>query len=234
MDRHDLAPLDLTPLPPDVRGATAAARLEELEPGEGLQLTLNADPADVLHHLQENCPHAFDWWPLEAGPDRWRVHLGKNEDDPEEPRSILDVMAADHRRLNHLYGQLSAAFDAEDLEQSRGRLAELRLGLGRHAQAEEDMLLPLLAAHGGPHGAKDRDSVHEDHRRMSADFAVAQNALDSGGADAIARAREALTDLEGVMRGHHRNEERVLYPVCDKAAKKAGTQAELIARIQAM
>lgn len=50
---------------------------DALQPGASLQLINDHDPRPLYYQLQDRCAGQFDWTYLQAGPDLWRVQIGK-------------------------------------------------------------------------------------------------------------------------------------------------------------
>lgn len=59
--------------------------------------------------------------------------------------NIREIFLSDHRRLDALFGQIIAAFEANDREDIGKLWAEFETGLTTHMEAEERTLIPALA-----------------------------------------------------------------------------------------
>ncbi|MDO8456703.1 MAG: DUF2249 domain-containing protein [Burkholderiaceae bacterium] len=69
--------LDIREIAPRERHAVIFARFDELEPGDALQLINDHDPQPLHGQFQIRSANGFSWDYLEAGPDVWRVQIGK-------------------------------------------------------------------------------------------------------------------------------------------------------------
>lgn len=225
--------LDLRTLPAADHAAVLLEQLDALEPGAGFILLAGADPAPFREQLQADRPNALEWWPLECGPAVWRVHVTRHDGDPAVPRTITNVMCADHQRLDKLYGRIDRALETGNGDAARGLLAEFRVGIDRHIAAEEDVLMPLLAERCQGRWPKDAAQMRVEHQGILAELTNAEAALATRAPDNAGRARTALTNMRFLLEGHNQNEERVLYPLSDSTATPT-ERADLLKRIQAL
>jgi uncharacterized protein (DUF2249 family) len=69
--------IDVREIAPRERHALIFARFDALQPGQALQLVSDHDPQPLRHHFEDRSPGRFEWAYLEAGPDLWRVQIGK-------------------------------------------------------------------------------------------------------------------------------------------------------------
>ena len=69
--------LDIREIVPRDRHDVIFARFDELEAGDALQLINDHDPRPLRDQFQIRFANAFSWDYLEAGPDVWRVQIGK-------------------------------------------------------------------------------------------------------------------------------------------------------------
>jgi uncharacterized protein (DUF2249 family) len=74
----------------DVRAEVPARRHQlifetyaALAPGESFDLVNDHDPKPLYYQLAAEHTGEFDWTPLEAGPERWRVRIGRINPLPE-------------------------------------------------------------------------------------------------------------------------------------------------------
>ena len=233
MSTDDVTVLDLAALGSDERRTAVQAQFDALAPDDGFVFHAAHDPQPVLAHFQETYPDGFDWWPLERGTGRWRIQVAKTAAETEAPRTVTNLMCADHQRLDRLYGRLYKALETQDLDTSRALLLEFEVGLLRHIAAEEDILMPLMAERCGHRGVKDAAQMHEEHGRIQEAFKNAKTALADATADAFKDATAALTEMRFILEGHNQNEERMLYPVSDLETS-ANERQDILTRIQAL
>ncbi len=69
--------LDIREIAPRDRHAVIFARFDELPAGESLELINDHDPKPLHGQFQIRSANAFSWDYLEAGPNVWRVQIGK-------------------------------------------------------------------------------------------------------------------------------------------------------------
>jgi uncharacterized protein (DUF2249 family) len=69
--------LDVRRIPPPERHARIFSGFDALQPGQALQLVNDHDPLPLRRQFEGRAPGSFDWAYLEAGPDLWRVRIGK-------------------------------------------------------------------------------------------------------------------------------------------------------------
>jgi uncharacterized protein (DUF2249 family) len=69
--------LDVRDLPPARRHATIFDACQALLPGAGLVLINDHDPKPLRYQFEAEHPGEFTWDYLQAGPDVWRVRIGR-------------------------------------------------------------------------------------------------------------------------------------------------------------
>lgn len=69
--------LDIREIAPRDRHAVIFARFDELQAGDSLELVNDHDPKPLHGQFQLRSANAFSWDYLEAGPEVWRVQIGK-------------------------------------------------------------------------------------------------------------------------------------------------------------
>lgn len=69
--------VDVREIPHGQRHPTIFARFSRLAPGEGFTLVNNHDPKPLRREFQTAYADAFTWDYLEAGPQIWRVRIGR-------------------------------------------------------------------------------------------------------------------------------------------------------------
>ncbi|GBD24105.1 hypothetical protein HRbin29_01778 [bacterium HR29] len=76
-DEGDEKVLDVRAMPPAQRHPTIFATFEALAPGESFLLVNDHDPKPLFYQFQAERPGQFEWTPLETGPERWVIRIGK-------------------------------------------------------------------------------------------------------------------------------------------------------------
>lgn len=69
--------LDVRPLPPRERHPLIFGSFADLAVGEALLLVNDHDPKPLYYQFQAESPGCFSWDSVEAGPEVWRVRIGK-------------------------------------------------------------------------------------------------------------------------------------------------------------
>lgn len=68
--------IDVRTISPISRHATIFAMIDDLEPGETLQIVNDHDPVPLRYQLENRNPGVFSWEYKESGP-LWRVEIGR-------------------------------------------------------------------------------------------------------------------------------------------------------------
>ncbi len=69
--------LDVRVIPPPRKHPTILARYEALRAGESFTLVNDHDPKPLYYQFSAEFAGRFEWEYLEAGPQVWRVRIGK-------------------------------------------------------------------------------------------------------------------------------------------------------------
>lgn len=115
---------------------------ESLPPIGTVELVSDRPLALLFTEFQRIYRYGFYWWPLENGPDIWRVMLAKPAVWANE--SIGSFLSADQRRLYTLWRDLLKSFESCRFDRIRRRAAEFSLGLHRRIRLEEGILFPAF------------------------------------------------------------------------------------------
>ena len=67
----------LRALPPRERHPLVFSTFKALQPGEAMELVNDHDPQPLLGQFESGLFGAFQWHPLESGPEQWRVEIVK-------------------------------------------------------------------------------------------------------------------------------------------------------------
>lgn len=211
------------PLGDDDEEAGRAA-LEALSPGDGLVL-VGEDPRALVDELEEEEPGRFEWSLLEDSSERIRLEVRRRTS--EGPRSVTSYLQADHRRLDAIIPAVERLADASSFAEAQARFAEFACGLGWHIDVEEQVLFPFFEAKTGMTRGpttvmrEEHKDIHERMKRVTA--ALGENSL--------AGMRDALGELTTILAAHNMKEERMLYPMTDRATDSFEAQERLVRRI---
>lgn len=69
--------IDIREVAPRERDALVFARFDALQRGQALQLVNDHDPQPLRYQFEDRAFGQFEWTCLEAGPELWRVQIGK-------------------------------------------------------------------------------------------------------------------------------------------------------------
>ena len=200
------------------------AALEALDAGDALVLA-GEDPRAIVDELEEEEPGRFEWSLLEDSPERTRLEVRRRAN--EGPRSVTGYLQADHRRLDAIIPAVERLADAGSFAEAQTCFGEFACGLGWHIDVEEQVLFPFFEAKTGmTRGPTEVMRVeHVDIRERIRAVAAALEAHDA------ARLRDALGELTTVLSSHNLKEERMLYPMTDRATDSFEAQERLVRRI---
>ncbi len=77
MEPAKTSDLDVRTIPPRDKHPTILRRFGELGPGESFTLVNDHDPKPLYYQFSAEYAGQFVWSYLEAGPEVWRVRIGK-------------------------------------------------------------------------------------------------------------------------------------------------------------
>ena len=84
--------LDVRPLECRDRHALGFRTFGELGPGESFQLVNDHDPKPLYYQLQGQNPGLVEWDYAEAGPEVWRVNVGRRADVKDADQAVKAVV----------------------------------------------------------------------------------------------------------------------------------------------
>jgi len=168
------------------------------------------DPKPLLYQFQSENDGEFEWWPLERGPEVWRIEIARR--DSGNPRTITEFLQADHRRLDAIYADFRGDVDSGNMEEAAKKFREFDLGLRRHIQVEEDILFPVFEEKTGMTDAGPTFVMRMEHQEIKETMERILGNADSGDQ---AKAREGAEMLLQVLSEHNMKEEHILYPESD-------------------
>jgi regulator of cell morphogenesis and NO signaling len=219
---HD--PTGTTPRPADV-----LALVDALATGETLTLRLSpASARAFLATLAAERKGLFEWSP-EADGDALRVDVARRDAAPGSRRGVFEALSWDHDRIDAFEQGAFAARAAGDLETALSLFERFKVGLFRHIGFEEDLLFPAIeSAAGFPPHAGPTAVMRAEHIEIRTAVQLLRDAIGDPSADAgFLRER-----LHGALGPHNEKEERILYPMADRALSGPGSD-KLVAAIQA-
>jgi iron-sulfur cluster repair protein YtfE (RIC family) len=145
-------------------------------------------------------------------PFRRGATLERRLHQPAGMETFSELLGADHRRLDRIVGDLGAMIEDGELERAEATFADFDEGLRRHIRVEEELLFPLFDRRTRMVGPS--RVMTEEHRAMERLLDELGQAL--GGSERLSAAR-AFGELLLAIGQHNLKEERVLYPLTDRA-----------------
>ncbi|MFQ5428275.1 MAG: DUF2249 domain-containing protein [Thermodesulfobacteriota bacterium] len=212
--------LDVRPLVPKERHAGIFNTFKELAPGDSFILVNDHDPRPLLYQFQSEHRGEFEWWPLERGPEAWRVMIVKRQTKAVE-RDVTDYMQEDHRRLDKILETFQKAREGGEWEKALGAFLEFDLGLRRHIQAEEEVLFPLFEEKTGMTDGGPTFVMRMEHTDIKDTLQRILTATVAKDGEAAAGATEMLINT---LTDHNMKEEHILYPESDSFFSEAERQ----------
>ncbi|MBI2890389.1 MAG: DUF2249 domain-containing protein [Nitrospirae bacterium] len=225
--------VDVRAIPPRERHPQIFRTFDGLPPTGAFLLVNDHNPVPLLHQFRFERPHAFEWWPLEQGPEVWRVLIAKRA--KAEPETIGGYLGGDHRRIEALWDDFRARLNAEDLPGARERFGEFSLGLHRHIEMEERILFPAFEERTGMSGAGPTVVMRDEHEEIRRLLEAIETGLGREGG--VAAARDAVSspcrELADLLNSHDQKEEGILYPTTDQLVD-ARAKADMVHLMRAI
>ena len=140
------------------------------------------------------------------------------------------VLPDHHRHCDDLFVAAEDAAQRGDWTAAAAAFAHFHNQMKAHFEAEEGLLFPAFESATGMSGGPTQMMRHE-HEQMRGLLAGLAAACSAHDADGYAGAAETLLTL---MQQHNMKEEKILYPMCDRAlgAGAAGLGAKLDAMLE--
>lgn len=225
----DTTVLDVRELVPKERHSTIFKTYADLKPGEHFVLVNDHEPRPLLYQFQAEHDGEFNWWPLEQGPEVWRIKVEKREHaDPK--RTVTEFLQSDHTRLDSLYDTFSKAVTEGDWSAATTGFAEFNHGLRRHIRGEEEILFPLFEEKTGMTEAGPTHVMKTEHVDIREILDKIEAAIKNQVAD---KATENANQLRLTLGDHNMKEENVLYPESDSFISEA-ERAAVVKKMQAL
>lgn len=200
------------------------AAVEALGPGEALVIA-GEDPREIVDELEEEEPGRFEWSLLEDSPERIRLEVRRRTS--EGPRSVTGYLQADHQRLDAIIPLVERLADAGSFAEARARFGEFACGLDWHINVEEEVVFPFFEAKTGMTRGP-TTVMRAEHKDIREHIKRVIAALDAGEAAPMG---DALGELTTLLAAHNMKEERMLYPMTDRAIDTFEAQERLVRRI---
>jgi len=128
--------------------------------------------------------------------------MNATQSEPSHRASLRGMLSQDHQRLERLFVDLLAAFNADAREDTARLWDEFDSGLTTHMAFEERLLLPVFGA-ANPGEARALLAEHEQIRRTLSELGV--------GLDLHLTRAEVVSDFIARLRSHARREDELMY-----------------------
>lgn len=145
--------------------------------------------------------------------------------------SVTYLLAADHDRLDCVLAEVKRHVGGASRQEAVQRFAVFREGLERHIVLEEEVLFPFLEKCTGMFDAGPTAVMRAEHgeiRRLLGEV----DSLLSGEIEGDTLA--TMAELTGILLAHNGKEERILYPMTDRALAEAPERSEVMDRVRAL
>lgn len=199
--------------------------LGQLLPDESVELVKTSAFPKLLARLLREAPLRYDIFPLQCGPDEWRLLVYARE--RPDPRSVAAYLGWDHDRLDAMLVRALELTKNNRWDHAAALIADFHTGLFRHIYVEEEILFPAFDGANGSTGGGPTEVMRDEH-------VMIKECVDGLLAAATAMDQDELdrhhANLLGVLVEHNMKEESVLYPETDKALGK-NARNELVERM---
>ena len=221
--------LDVREMAPKDRHPRIFDAFKALGPGESFILINDHEPRPLLYQFQAEHDGEFEWWPLEQGPQAWRVVVAKRE-KMDMHRALTDFFQTDHRRLDAIFDRFKDAIRAKKFEEAASAFREFRLGLTRHIRAEEEILFPVFEDKTGMHDAGPTAVMRMDHKDIKELMDKIVNAADAKDEKTAVDSAQVIFNI---LADHNMKEEHILYPETDSFLSDA-ERSQVIKKAQTL
>ncbi len=141
--------------------------------------------------------------------------------------TVTGLLQDDHERLDAIVEDVRTRISKGAFVEARERFADFATGLRRHIHVEEQLLFPTFEAATGMKGHGPTVVMRAEHADIRRLLDEVTGALEKADVAAFEQSSDALVTL---LAEHNQKEERVLYPMTDRAL---GTGAEeLVGRLR--
>jgi len=220
--------LDVREMVPKDRHSKIFGTFKELKPGESFVLINDHEPKPLLYQFQAEHHGEFNWWPLETGPQVWRVAIAKREVN-DSKRTVTEYLQTDHKRLDNIFNKFLEDVKDKNWDKASKDFREFRIGLKRHIRAEEDILFPVFEQKTGMHEGGPTAVMRMEHKEIQELLDKILSATDSKDSAQIPNTTNALVNI---LTDHNMKEEHILYPESDEFLSEA-ERSEVVKKAQA-
>ena len=142
--------------------------------------------------------------------------------------TVTEYLQDDHARIDALLENVQELASEGAFSEAQQHFAGFVSGLARHIEVEENLLFPtfetLTGMTMGPTVVMRRE--HEELRRL---WESVEETLAHGDADTF---KDAIASLLGLLGAHNQKEERMLYPMTDRALGSDEARGSLVGKLR--
>ncbi len=200
------------------------AAVEALGAGEGL-IIAGEDPRAIVDELEEEEPGRFEWSLLEDSSARTRLEVRRRKS--EGPRSVTKFLQGDHDRLDAILVLVQRLAGEGSFPEAQARFGEFACGLDWHINVEEQLVFPFFEAKTGMTRGP-TTVMRVEHKEIREGIQGVIAALSA--CDAVP-SHDAISKLNVILTAHNMKEEKMLYPMTDRAIDTFEAQERLVRRI---
>jgi len=222
--------IDLSAEPESGRGLAALSAVRHLGPGEAVRLITPDDPALLMEILNLQLRGALSWESSRRG-SAWETTVRRADD--VAPRTVIELLLRDHRRLDLLLAVALRRLNAGDTAQAKPLLIEFARGLRRHVRAEDELVASELSLEPG---FEPLQTMLHEHVELHAQLWAIEQCFADASPGSLPEAWEIepfVAILSGTLAKHEHREEQGLFPAWN-ARLAARPRAEQDALLEAV
>lgn len=224
--------IDLTGEPESAHGLLALDAVRDLGRGATVGLRTPGDPALLMESLNLQLRGALVWETQRHGA-AWDTLVRRADDVP--PRSVVELLERDHRRLDGLLATALRLLNAGDTLRARPLLETFARDLIRHADAEDDLVAGALTLQPG---FEPLLAMQNEHAELRVQLAAIEQCFAEAPPGSVPDAWEIepfVAILSGTLAKHEHREEQGLFPAwrARLAARSRSEQDFLLEAVRA-
>jgi len=150
--------------------------------------------------------------------------------DKTTTSSVTDCLQADHDRLDGLMNDIKSLLGNGDSESAAAFFGQFRKGLLKHIDVEESFLFPAFEKASGMSQGGPTEVMRREHVEIKKIVGEMEDLFGSPRPE-FKRFDALRTALVGVLSEHNDKEEKILYPMCDRAIDEGGRR-DIVARME--
>lgn len=209
--------------------------LEDLSPGQSLEILTREDPTISLESTALQLRHRMLWEILGVGEDGWLIQV-RHRDDVEN-LSLIDTLRQAQERNDRAFASAMHACNAANVALAPPFVREYGIGYRRFHFLESKLLPETIPQPEDPRLRAVLDALRAEYPKLLEEWIAIEASFDE---DVLPEAWEVtpfFALLSGSLAKHEARKETQLYPVWDSLLKRpenAGLEGQLLARSKAV